>query len=167
MNRTVLIVERIVVEALERKGLLLKELHEQTGLKESLLKAICRNLIDQGVISYKSGFYELDWANKENWLPRLQCREGTKAEIKELFSSLVNVIFESNPAASLKMKKVWLEPEEQEVLNIKLREIDLFLDNVKQKRGTRPVREVTKGKQVLFYGHSPYEELVDSLLQVG
>lgn len=167
MNRTVLIVERIVIEALERRALLLKELHEQTGLKESLLKAICRSLIDQGVLSYKSGYYELDWKNKAHWLPRLQCREGSKAEIKELFSSLVNNIFEKSPGASLKMKKIWLEPEEQEVLSLKLKEIDLFIENINQKRGTKPVKEVTKGKQVLFYGHSPYEELVDSLLQAS
>ncbi len=167
MKGSILIVERIVIEALEKRGLFLKELEEQTGLKEALLKAVCRKLLDQEILTYDKGFYELNWQQREKWLPLLTCREGTKAEIKELFSSLVNVRFERHPGATLRMKKIWLEPEEQEVLNIKLREIDLFLENIQKKRTTRPVKEVTKGKQVLFYGHSPYESLVDSLLQVG
>jgi hypothetical protein len=167
MKKTLLIIERIVIEALENKELFLREVREQTGLDESLLKAVLGSLIEQGILSYNKGLYELDWKNKERWLSRLQNKESMKAEIKELFSSLVNNHFLGGGKSSLKVKKVWLEPLEREELERRLLEIDQFIDSIRNRRKVRPVKEVTKGKQVLFYGHSAYKELVDGVLKVS
>lgn len=167
MEKSLLIVERIVIEALESKSLYLSELKEQTGLADGLLKAVLSHLIKQGFLNYRRGLYELNWDNKEQWLPRIQNKESIKAEIKELFNTLVNNIFLHEGSGSLKVKKVWLEPLEREELERKLKEIDSFLESIKNRRKYRPVKELTKGKQVLFYGHSAYEELVDGLLKVG
>lgn len=167
MKKTLLIIERIVIEALEGKSLYLQEIGEHTGLSDGLLKAVLDGLIKQGIISYRKGLYELDWSNKENWLPQLQNKESMKVEIKELFNSLVNNIFLNQGKGSLKVKKVWLEPLEQEELQRRLFEIDQFLESIRNRRKLKPVKEVTKGKQVLFYGHSAYEELVDGLLKVS
>ena len=170
MKKSLLIIERIVIEALEKKGLYLSEISEQTGLGDGLLKAVLGSLIEQGVLHYnkkEKGLYQLNWANKESWLPMLQNKESIKAEIKELFSSLVNNTFLDQGRGNLKVKKVWLEPLEREELERKLLEIDQFIDSVNNRRKLRPVKELTKGKQVLFYGHSAYEELVDGVLKVS
>lgn len=167
MKNTLLIIERIVIEALEGKSLYLGELGEQTGLADGLLKAVLSSLIKQGILKYKKGLYELHWENKEQWIPLLQNKEGMKAEIKELFSSLVNNIFLNEGRGTLKVKKVWLEPLEREELQRRLLEIDQFLDSVRNRRKLRPVKEITKQKQVLFYGHSAYEDLVDGVLKVS
>ncbi len=167
MKKTVLIIERIVIESLESKGRHLKELEEYTGLENSLLKAVLHKLIEQGVLTYKSGVYELNWLQKDQWLPMVKDREGMKVEIKELFSSLVNLIFNKEGNAMLKVKKVWLEPQEQDELSRRLKEIDHFLESIRNRRTIKPVKELTKGKQVLFYGVSSYEDLVDGLLKAS
>lgn len=167
MKKTLLVIERIVLESLETRPRKLIELEEQTGLNENLLKAILHQLIERGMVTYKHFNYELNWANKNNWLPIVKDQHGVKAEIKELFSSLVNKSFENMEKPSLKMKKVWLEPREQEEFERKLRDIDFFLESIQNKRKTRPVRELTHGKKVIFYGACAYKDLVDDMIQAS
>lgn len=167
MRKTILVIERIVIESLESKGRRLDELEEHTGLENGLLKAVLFKLIEQGVLTYQGGIYELNWSQKKDWLPLVKDQEGMKAEIKELFSSLVNLIFKKEGNALLRVKKVWLEPQEQDELSRRLKEIDLLLENIRNRRTVKPVKEVTKGKKVLFYGVCGYEDLVDGVLKAS
>ncbi len=167
MKKTLLVIERIVLESLEGRPRKLVELEEQTGLNESLLKAILHQLIERGMVKYSHLNFELNWDNKRNWLPIVKNQEGIKAEINELFSSMVNKSFENLEKPALKMKKVWLEPREQEEFERKLRDIDYFLEGIQTKRKTRPVRELTHGKKVIFYGSCAYKDLVDDMIHAS
>ena len=167
MKKTLLVIERIVLESLEARPRKLSELGEQTGLHEGLLKAVLHQLIDRGIVTYQHLSYELNWANKNHWLPIVKDQHGVKAEIKELFSSLVNRSFESSEKPAFKMKKVWLEPREQEEFERKLKDIDFFLESIQAKRKTKPVREYTHGKKVIFYGACAYKDLVDDMIQAS
>ena len=170
MRKTLLVVERIVLESLEVRAIGLDELTEQTGLSGSLLRAVLHQLIERGMIKYRDFSYELNWENKENWLPIVRDRLGVKAEIKELFSSLVNKSFEdlqNTPSQHLKMKKIWLEPSEQVELERKIKDIDLFLEGIQERRKRKPVFEKTCGKKVIFYGSCAYQDLVDDMLKAS
>jgi len=167
MNKSIIIVERIVLESLEKKPLVLSEIKEQTRLNDPLLKAILSQLIERGLVSYKRGMYSVEWNNSEVWKKLASDKESIKVEIKELFSSLVNAIFEKEKNSTLRVQKIWLEPREKEELQRRLKDIDSFIESIKGKRCLAPVSEKTCGKQVLFYGASTYSTLVDGLLKVG
>lgn len=167
MKKTILIIERIVVEALEGKELAFSDLLEQTGMNGPLLQAVLDQLRNRGIITYEKKYYSLNWSQKDFWLPLLQDKEGTKAELKELFSALVNERFNNNPQVNLNVKKVWLNKAECFELKRKFSEIDSFLESVRANRTICPVKEITKEKQVLFYGASTYEDLVDGILKAS
>ena len=167
MEKSLLVIERIVLESLERGALALEELESQSGLDGALLKAVIFELINRGFIHRNKGRYSLDWNNKQSWLPILKNKEGVKAEIKELFSSLVNRQYESESNSTLRVQKIWLKPEEKEDLERRLKDIDFFIENIREKRRTRPVSEKVSQRQVLFYGSSQYDSLVDTILKVS
>ncbi len=167
MEKSLLVVERIVLESLEKGALELDELGLQCGLNKPLLQAVLFELINRGVVSYSGNEYCLDWKNRENWISLLKNKEGMKAEIKELFSSLVNRKYEEDEASNLKVQKIWLMPKEKEDLERRLKDIDYFIENIKESRKTRPVSEKVSQRQVLFYGSSRYDNLVQSILKAS
>jgi Trp operon repressor len=167
MEKSLLIVERIVLESLEKGTLSLEEIQNQSGLSTPLLKAVLFGLINRGVVRYGENHYNLNWGDRQKWLPLVKSREGMKAEIKELFSSLVNIKYEEEEECTLKVQKVWLSPDEKEDLDRRLKDIDFFLENIKEKRKTQPVRENISKRQVLFYGASSYDSLVQTILKAG
>ncbi|MAF77610.1 MAG: hypothetical protein CME60_05555 [Halobacteriovoraceae bacterium] len=167
MEKSLLIIERIVVESLFKKSLDFEKLKVQTSLSESLLQAVLGQLIQKGILVFKNYEYELNWEHKSLWLPIVTDKEGAKAEIKELFSSLVNQIYEKEEGAKLKVQKIYLNQREKEELERKLADIDSFIQGVRNQRKVFPVKENISKQQVVFYGHCEYRSLVDEILKVS
>ncbi len=167
MDQTVLVIERIVIEALNRKSLNFEKLAEQVALSSSLLQAVLGQLIQKGIVSYSHFEYALNWETKEMWLPIVTDKEGAKAEIKELFSSLVNRIYENQQEGKLKVQKIYLNNREKDELERKLSDIDSFIQGIRNQRKIYPVKENISEQQVVFYGSSKYGSLVDDILKVG
>jgi len=167
MDNTLLIIERIVIEALNKKALNFEKIQEQTSLSESLLQAVLGQLIQKGVLLYSRFEYELNWNQKDQWLPLVTDKAGAKAEIKELFASLVNGIYENQSAGKLKVQKIYLNQREKDELDRKLSDIDSFIQGVRNQRKVYPVKENISKQQVIFYGNSEYRNLVDDILNVG
>lgn len=167
MEKSLLVIERIVLEALEGRSLSLEDLKTHSGLKENLLKAILHNLIDKGMISKRGKVFEINWNLKAQWLPMVTNKEGMKAEIMELFSSLLTEINENNQKANLKIQKIWLDKEEEIRLKRKFDDIESFIQGIKEKRKTQPVKELTCERQVLFYGKGCYEDLVHNIIKAS
>jgi DNA-binding IscR family transcriptional regulator len=164
----VLIIERIVLESLEKKSKNLEEIHEDTKLDTNLIKSILSHLINKGIVSMISGGqFELNKKNQKNWIKEINNKKAVSFELKELFSSLVNNYFkeEVKQTAQLKMKKVYLTKSEKDALDQKFKEIDQFLAQIANERQRLPRKEVTAEKQVLIWGHSPYKALVDEQLE--
>lgn len=167
MDNTILVVERIVIEALNKKAMNFERLMEQTALSEHLLQAILGQLIQKGIVLYKHWDYQLNWELKDKWLPLVTDKEGTKAEIKELFASLVNHIYEQEGCSKLKVQKIYLNNREKEELDRKLSDIDSFIQGIRNQRAAYPVKENISQQQVVFYGKSEYRALVNDILNVG
>jgi hypothetical protein len=163
MSETLLIVERVVLESLEKKELTLDGLKRQTGFSSSLLSGTLHLLISRGIVKRLDGLYLIDWQRKNDWLSVVKNEEGMKAELRELFSIMINK--KEDRDSILKFQKVWLEPSEKQEVQRKWEEIESYLVSIREKRKRKPVRESTIGKQVLFFGVSPYESLVDGILK--
>ncbi len=167
MDQTILVIERIVIEALNKKTLSFEKLSEQVGLSNSLLQAVLGQLIQRGIITYNRFEYALNWETKDMWLPIVTDKEGAKAEIKELFSSLVNHIYDSGGEGKLKVQKIYLNQREKDELDRRLADIDSFIQGIRNQRAAYPVKENISQQQVVFYGTSQYRTLVDEILKVG
>lgn len=158
-----LIVERVVLESLEKREQTLNELKEQTGFSCSLLKGVLQLLLSKRIIKKDKHFYLLNWNEKKSWLPIVQGRQGVHSELRELLNIMVEQ--EKSESNIFRFKKVWLEPKEKEELERKWKEIEHFMNTIKENRKRKPVRERTIGKQVIFFGVSPYESLVDGVIK--
>jgi uncharacterized protein YutD len=167
MENTILIIERIVIESLSKRPQTFEKLIDQTSLNESLLQAVLGQLIQKGILKYKNFEYELNWELKDQWLPVVTNKEGFKAEIKELFASLVNQIYENQGEGKLKVQKIYLNNREKDELDRKLSDIDSFIQGIKNQRKAYPVKENISQQQVVFYGNSEYQSLVKNILNVG
>ena len=164
MDQTILIIERIVIESLNKKAMSFERLVEQTSLNENLLQAVLGQLIQKGIIEFNHYEYKLNWELKEQWLPVVTNKEGAKAEIKELFASLVNHIYQEESSAKLKMQKIYLNQREKEELDRRLADIDSFIQGIRNQRKVYPVKENISQQQVVFYGSSEYRALVNDIL---
>lgn len=165
MSSTLLVVERLVLESLERKQLTVNDLKIQTGFSPSLLNGILHLLISKGIVKRDDHHYEINWAHKDNWLSIVKNKDGMKAELKELFSAMIDQREVENNQGLLKVQKIWLEPFEKQELKEKWKDIESYLARIREKRKRRPVREKTIGRQVLFFGFSPYESLIDGIIK--
>ncbi len=162
----VLIVERIVLECLEKCPRKLFAIQKDTGLNHNLLVNILSILLMRGMIHYKNSEYSLNLSKKNYWLAQANERASIKAELKELFSGLVNEYYkkEWNKEVMLNVQKVWLTQDEREKLQEKLRDVNNFIRKAKHERKFRPRNETTKEKQILIWGMSPYHTLIDNML---
>lgn len=167
MENSILVIERIVLEALDGKSLNLKELKKHTGFTEALLKAILHNMIERGLILKRKELFEINWECKERWLPVVTNKEGMKAEVMELFSSLLSEIYKKSENANLKIQKIWLDKDEIERLKYKFEDIERFIQGVKEKRKVQPVKEFTCERQVVFFGRGCYEDLMNNIIRAS
>lgn len=163
MSDTLLVVERVVLESLDKKELTLEALRQQTGFSQSLLNGVLHLLISKGIVTRNKNEYMVNWQRKMDWINLVKDEEGIRAELRELFS--VMVAASDKPESTFRFKKVWLEPDEKREVERKWQEIESYLANIREKRKRKPVREKTIDKQVLLFGVSPYSSLVDGILK--
>ena len=167
MEQSLLVIERIALEALEGRTLNLDDLKSHTGLSHSILTAVLHNLIERGIVTKRRDYFEINWELKAQWLPLVTDKEGVKAEILELFSSLLNEIQRKSGSAHLRIQKIWLDKNEIDKLKIKFQEIEDFIKNVKERRKKKQIKEMTCDRQVLFYGSGCYDDLVKNILKAS
>lgn len=165
MSAGLLVVERVVLESLSKKGKKFDELQADTNLKTPILLNILQNFLMRNFVSYKKGTYSLNLLTKSSWLPLVNARENIKEEVKELFVSLVNSYFktEKKNNIDLKMKKVWLTDNEEKIYKTLLSNLENFIKNLEGNRGG--VKESISSKKVLIWGHSDYSTLVNGVLE--
>ena len=158
----------MVIESLGngKKDQRIKDLSEDTGLSEGLIRSIVFHLTNKGITVNQQGRVSLNWERKDEWIPMIKNQEGIKTEIKELFSALVNHNFSEDQAEHKKerrihLKKAWLSEYEHSLVQAKLRELDEFLDKISlQKKSNSKIKE----QKVFIWGMSGYQTLVNELL---
>ena len=169
MKDGLLVVERIVLESLSKKDKNLQELMEDTRLTHALLKNILSQFISKNMLTFNKGIYGINEATKNEWLPKINARNCVKEEIKEIFVSMVNQYFdralekEANEL-KLKLKKIWLTPSEEKILNSHLYNLESFITNLEKDRILRPVKGKLCESKVILWGSSPYAALVSDIL---
>lgn len=170
MLEGLLVVERMVLESLSRKAKNLQEIIMDTGLEEGLLKNIIPFFLMENMVRYERGIYSLNMKENHKWMDKINQREHLKAEVKELFTSLVNQYFnemkvEKTNEVELKVQKVWLTPSEEKILNSYVKNIESFIKNIEDDRKRKPVQERLCEKKVFIWGQSDYSHLARGVLE--
>ena len=170
MNDGLLIVERIVLEALNMKRLSPTDLASDTGLDQKLVENILSNFLDHNVVLYEQGFYKINELTKQKWLSHFNAQGHIKDEARELFVSLVNQYYkELNLTGKsnylLNLRKISFSPQELLIFNSYLEKIEQFITTVEKKERINPDNENKTGeKKVVIWGHGDYSSLVNCTL---
>ncbi len=157
-----LMVERMVIESLEKKPRSLEQLMDDTGLDYELAKAVLFELTSEGYIYFKKGVYVL---NREKIVNNSTDNSlARQEEIDEIFSSFARQD-KKEQETFLKVDKIYLDDDETKLLWAMLKGIESYISNIRQDRKRHPINEKTSKKKVIFLGVSPYENLVKETLR--
>lgn len=156
-----LIIERFVIESLNKRERTLHELVKDTGLEIGIVKNILSNLKMRNIICFKDSVYSLNLQTKDRWLNQINSSQNRCEEIKELFTSLVNEYFNKEQReAELKYKKVFLTKQEEAVLGIYLDKVDSYLNEISKKKRVKN----TKEQKIFVWGSANYGKMMDSYI---
>ena len=172
MNDGLLIVERIILEALSMgKKLSLNELALDTGLDLMLVENILTNFVEYEVILCEQGLYRLNEQTRQKWPSCFNAQNHIKDEARELFVSLVNQYYKELNLTGrskhlLNLRKIFFTPEELVVFNMYLNKIEQFIRQVEKRERMGPARKNNKTgeKKVIIWGYGNYSSLVNCTL---
>jgi hypothetical protein len=162
MRHNLLIVERIVLESLSKRSKNIREVCHDTGLTTGLVGNIMTLLVQRGFLRYVEGRYCV--VDRENWSTSPQIHE----EVKEIFVAMVNRYFvkEKTPAASLAVRKVYMNPLEEKVYEDLVAKMNQFLSQLEENHARSEInRYKTSEQKVIVWGKAPYSELVEEVLK--
>lgn len=167
MYQDLLIVERIILESLLQKPRNIQELFLDTKLNHHLIQNILTGFLNQNIVKYSRGTYRLNDDERDNWLHLINHDSTVKAEVKDLFISLVNHYFRQGAEAKkscLRMKKIWMSAFQEKHLNQLLFEVERFIKQIEHDNKTKIQNKRTHKKKVIIWGHSQYEYLIGQQL---
>lgn len=162
-----LVIERFVLESLNRGEKNLGELELDTKLSRSLLINLLSSLSMKNIVVFKDSKYQLSQHKKDLWLEEINQTEARREEMKELMISLVNIFYNQNEVkrSELKMKKVRLSKIDERILDKHFGEIEHYLNNLHrtQKNLDEPLTE----QRVYVWGQSHYGDLIKETMQLA
>ncbi|MBF0360049.1 MAG: hypothetical protein HQK49_03520 [Oligoflexia bacterium] len=186
MEENLLIVERVILESLTRRSKDIVELVIDTGLSRVLLEKILDKFCLNGLITKNEyNVFELNNKRASKMLAHYNSTLNKREEIKELLSVFVDSVVHENgnenardiknmqqqhqrseyAFAEMKIKKLWMTPEENFYYQTMLNKIDLFFKEVSLKQQSRSEQAKISEQQVIFFGHSHYDNLIHTFLK--
>ncbi|MBT3235563.1 MAG: hypothetical protein HN353_06410 [Bdellovibrionales bacterium] len=167
MKKGLLLIERIILESLEKKEKNIIELAKDTTLSSSVISNVLPHLMMRSMVNYQQGIYHL--IRDSYSLREINAGETIGDELKELFSSLVNRYFQQEEqqrgvGTQLRLKKVWMTPMDEAQFNAHLVELERFLARVEQETRQRDNCAPVSEQRVVFWGHSEYSQLINGSL---
>ncbi len=163
--KSLLLVERFTLESLSKGEKKFSDLREDLGLSDGILKSILSEMLSKNWISYQRGFYSLNFSNQNFWANELTQKESLNLELKELFSSMVEMCQRQN-AGVLKVQKVHLTDDEEKILNAHLANLENFFKGIKEQRRRKPMSNTfTQKEKVVVWAQGVYRDLIRSNLE--
>ncbi len=156
-ERSLLIVERMVLEALGKRAQTAADLAFSLGLNEALVINILGELVARGLGRIENGGVVLEEGQLQDKLPK---GKSLEREVRELFVSFVNYFFEQQSKGGnqgmLRLRKVSISDSDRRTLEAHMQNLDTFLRHLEDCSKECNVSE----KRLFFWGHCPYGEVV-------
>ena len=166
----VIIIERIVLESLQKGPSDFLKIQEDTGLNYKVLIGVLATLLKRKIIKRNKWQYQLNKELEQEWRQQINDEQALKIELQEMFSALVNQHYNEeslNKKTALKVKKVWLTRKETKALHEKIRELNQFIDDITRVRKFYPEAEKTKEQLVLICGTTTYDSLINGAINLA
>lgn len=172
MLEGLLVVERLVLESLEIEAKSLESLVQDTGISKAILDNSLAMLSMRNVIIVKDGKFSLNKETQAQWREVVTREESIKDELKDMFTAIVNKHFENKivesktEESSLKFRKIWMNDSDKKILNALMYQVESFITSV-EKTNKEDKSKKLSDKDVVFWGTSGYQSLIDSVLQIA
>ena len=155
------IVERIIIESLDKKPKSLPELLMDTGLTKQILIAALHSLLKSKAVEEQNKKLQLN----PQIIPQFVAdqKHEIKEEIKELMAVAVDQHFD-DPSDHISLQKVWMTKSDEIVFKMHIANMEQFLNGLKEDnaKNERPLWE----KKVFYWGITNYKKALDSQLQL-
>ncbi len=162
MNR-LLLIERVIIEACTKDGRTIFEISNDTGMELSLVNALCIRLSKKGILKRRGSGYFLEAQATE--FIEANKPDNLKKEVEEVTSALVENYFTNNTNRILKLQKVYVDKSEEKILNSLLNQLNSFVSQLQQANRLHPKNQI-KDQKVIMWGHSNYNDLIESSLRM-
>lgn len=160
MRDGISIVERMVLESLQRDGKTIDRLAEDIGLPQTVAFNSLSHLMSKNLVITFNSIYFIN--KKLNWSESINKASNLKNEQREILEGIVencSTLRESD-TSDLKIQKFWMNQNDINIFKSMLYNIEQFLKNLTVDSS----EDSTKRQQIIFWGHSSYSHLANSLL---
>ena len=165
MNKTLSILERIVIESLNKTPKNLILLSNDTGIRMNILENIVKELVAIEFIFFNDDIYKLNITKIKNWMKGSHASSSQKSELRSLFDLVVSNYQMNNKLENkLKLQKVYLTYEEERIYNEHLAQLEDFIKQVNRNRKIDEIKFNTNQESVIYWGHTEYSNLIDEAL---
>ncbi len=156
-KRSLLMLERMILESLSMKSRSIAEIAIDTGLKQELVAQVVTGLVQEGLVLYKNSRYELASSQVRGFNERYSNSEEQLEELRELFVSMVNSSFGGN--SKIKLRKVALSKSEKAILGSYFINLEAFIKSVSEQNRRDQKVSATKDQSVFIWGEASYLDL--------
>lgn len=164
-SKSLLMVERMILESLIKDDKNLSQLAQDTGLKSELLSNVLANLINDNMVTFNGHRYGLNQKQAATFMKNYQSSRDQLEELKELFVTMINSSFEGK--GKIKLQKVFLTKQEEAILGSYFINLEAFIKSIKEGRKMNSVAESTGEQHVFIWGEAKYKDLaLESLFAV-
>lgn len=156
-KRSLLMLERMILESLSKASRTIAEIALDTGLKQELIAQVTTGLVQEGFLEYKRARYELSNSTVRSFNERYQSSEEQLEELREIFVSMVNSSFEGS--SKIKLQKVSLTKSEKAILGSYFINLEAFIKSVADANRREQRSTPTKEQCVFIWGEASYLDL--------
>lgn len=154
-NFTVL--ERMILESVNKSAKDLEQIHEDTGLDKSICTNVLFSLLAKNLIIIDFNVYRLNKNLSEAILSELTDQRNRCVEINALVRECVKLsLLEGSD--TFKFKKVYMSEKDKKLLKAMLYNIETFLDGLKSQKGK------TKEETFVFWGGENYANAINAYI---
>lgn len=158
MSLYITTIERYVLESIQKKNQSIFQIREDTQLDLKILKSVLLNLAKEKIITISNDLYflnlDMDLAIKET----LKNKESIIIELSQIIKNNIKDSVLEQKDHCFKYKKVYLNNDEEKILNTLLYNVESFIHSLKKNKGQ------TSKEKIIFWGANTYHETVNSFL---
>ncbi len=157
MNNSLTIIDRLIIETIQKKTFTLEELQINTKLQRSILESSLFELITKELVINTHQGYTLA-ENIENDLAlNFNTIDSLHNELTDITQTCIRNRLE-NDQKTFQLKKVYMNSSEEKIFRGLLYNLNSFLDSLDSKN------KKTSSKKIIFWGEDSYENICNSIL---
>lgn len=152
-----LLFERLVLESLQKKAKNIQRLSADINLNGKIIDNVLSKFQEINLIQKSKENISLNLTNLKDYL-KGQNQESLKYELRELFTYIID-LYCAEGKSKFKLRKVYLTPGEEKILQSYWYTIEKFIKNIEQeKRNEAPL----VNHKVVFWGEANYLDIINT-----